>query len=78
MQDGIYSAVIIVKEEKIPGHKLIIQGESPVLAAMFQGDMTEAISGAVLMNDVEPDVSRYLLYFIYTGKVSPKISVGAR
>ena len=77
MQDGIYSDVeFIVKEEKIPGHILIIQGESPVLAAMFQSDMTEASSRTVIINDVEPDIFRRLLYFLYTGKVSPRINVG--
>ena len=76
MHDGIYSDVqFMVKGEKIPGHILIIQEGSPVLAAMFENEMTEASSRIVVIEDVEPDIFRRLLYFLYTGKVSPRVEV---
>lgn len=57
----------IVKGEKIPVHKLILEGGSPVLAAMFQHDMTEKASGTIEIKDVEPKVFRQLLHYLYTG-----------
>ena len=57
----------IVKGEKIPGHKLILRGSSPVLAAMFEHDMTEKASGTIEIKDVEPKVFRPLLHYLYTG-----------
>jgi len=57
----------IVKGEKIPGHKLILRGSSPVLAAMFEHDMTEKASGTIEIKDVEPKVFRQLLHYLYTG-----------
>ena len=57
----------IVKEKKMTGHKLIIRGGSPVLAAMFEHDMIEKSSGAIEINDIEPNVFRQLLHFLYTG-----------
>ena len=57
----------IVKGEKIPVHKLILEGGSPVLAAMFQHDMTEKASGTVTIDEVEPIVFRQLLHYLYTG-----------
>jgi speckle-type POZ protein len=58
----------IVKGEKIFGHKfMMLLGESPVLAAMFQHDMTEKASGTIEIKDIEPIVFRQLLHFLYTG-----------
>jgi hypothetical protein len=57
----------IVKGEKIPGHKLILRGGSPVLAAMFQHDMREKASGTIEIKDVEPKIFRQMLHFLYTG-----------
>jgi len=56
-----------VRGEKIPGHKLILRGGSPVLAAMFQHDMTEKASGTIEIKDVEPKIFRQLLHYLYTG-----------
>lgn len=69
LHDGIYSDVqFVITGEKISGHTLIIKEGSPVLAAMFQNDMTEASSRTVIINDVEPIVFRQLLCYLYTGE----------
>ena len=57
----------VVKGEKIPVHKLILEGGSPVLAAMFRHDMTEKASGSVTIDEVEPKIFRQLLHYLYTG-----------
>jgi len=58
----------IVKGEKIPAHSLILEGGSPVFAAMFEHDMTESSSRTVVVEDIEPGVFRQLLHYLYTGE----------
>ena len=71
LHQGIYSAVqFIVKGEKIPAHIYLLQVGSPVLAAMFASDMTEASTRTALINDIEPNVFRQLLHYLYTGTLS--------
>jgi hypothetical protein len=62
----------IAQGEVISAHTLIIKGGSPVLAAMFQHDMTESSSRSVVIKDLEPKVFRQLLHYLYTGD-APKI-----
>ena len=57
----------LVQGVTIPSHTLILQGGSPVFAAMFEHDMTESSSRIVVVNDIEPTVFRQLLRFLYTG-----------
>jgi len=58
----------IVQEEKIPGHTFILRGGiSPVFTAMFEHDMTESSSHTVVVEDIEPNIFRQLLCFLYTG-----------
>ena len=65
----------IVNGEKIPAHTFIIQESSPVLAAMFQHDMTESTSRTVVVDDIEPVVFRQMLQYLYTGNLGPKMSI---
>ena len=58
----------IIKGEKIPVHSLILEGGSPVFAAMFEHDMTESSSRTVVVEDIEPGVFRQLLHYLYTGE----------
>ena len=57
----------VVKGTAIPAHSFIIKDSSPVLTAMFQHDMKEASNRSVTVKDVEPDVFRQLLHYLYTG-----------
>ena len=67
-QNGTRSDVdFVVKGQVIPGHSLIIQGGSPVFAAMFEHDMIEKKTKAVEIPDIEPKVFRQLLQYLYTG-----------
>ena len=56
----------IIQGTVIPAHKLHIES-SPVLTAMFQHDMEEASNQSVTIEDIEPDVFRQLLHYLYTG-----------
>ena len=58
----------VVKGEKIPGHSIILHGGvSPVFTAMFEHNMTESSSRTVVVEDIEPNIFRQLLRFLYTG-----------
>jgi speckle-type POZ protein len=59
------------------GHTLILQGGSPVLAAMFENDMTQSSTRTIIIEDVEPDLFRQLLRYLYTGDVHPLMEVRA-
>ena len=51
-------------------HKAILAARSPVFAAMFEHEMEERKHNRVEISDVEPEVFREMLRFIYTGKAS--------
>ena len=73
LKDGTGSDVnFIAQGEVISAHTLIIQGGSPVLAAMFQHEMTESSSRSVVIKDLEPNIFRQLLHYLYTGD-APKL-----
>ena len=57
----------VVQGTVIPAHSFIIEESSPVLTAMFQHDMQEASNRSVKVQDIEPDVFRQLLHYVYTG-----------
>jgi hypothetical protein len=66
LSEGTDSDVtFIVKGEKTNGHKLILRGGSPVLAAIFKHDKT--IHQPFEIKDVEPKIFCQLLYYLYTG-----------
>ncbi|XP_025082402.1 protein roadkill-like [Pomacea canaliculata] len=49
-------------------HKSILAARSPVFYAMFEHEMTESKRNRVEITDVDHDVMREMLRFIYTGK----------
>lgn len=53
-------------------HKLILAARSPVFAAMFKHEMAESKQNRVTIQDVDYDVLREMLMYIYTGK-SPNL-----
>lgn len=48
-------------------HKAMLACRSPVFAAMFEHGMTEARSDRVNIEDIDPEVLREMLRFMYTG-----------
>ncbi|WKY01428.1 hypothetical protein Q1695_015431 [Nippostrongylus brasiliensis] len=53
-------------------HKAILAARSRVFHAMFEHNMTESERNEVAIDDVEPDVLREMLCFMYTGS-SPSV-----
>lgn len=48
-------------------HKAVLACRSPVFAAMFEHEMTESRSDRVIIEDIDPDVLKEMLKFMYTG-----------
>ena len=57
-----------------PIHKFILAARSPVFRAMFESDMIESRTGRVQIVDVEPEIFRQLLQFLYTGMLDKPVS----
>ncbi len=53
-----------------PAHKSILATRSEVFAAMFQHPMKEQSTNQIKIEDIEPEVFKELLRFIYTGRLS--------
>ena len=59
---------LIVGDKIFPVHKLVLQSKSDVFKAMFTNDMSEAETGIVNIEEVDPEVIEEMLEYIYTGK----------
>lgn len=55
-------------KKKIILNKFIILARSPVFSAMFEHEMEESKQNRVMISDVEHEVLKEMLRFIYTGK----------
>ena len=58
-----------VCSQQFPAHKLILVTRSQVFAAMFQHPSKEKLSGVVDVPDIEPNVFKELLRYMYKGEV---------
>ncbi|XP_065577159.1 speckle-type POZ protein B-like isoform X2 [Artemia franciscana] len=56
--------------KEFQAHKAILAARSPVFAAMFEHEMEERRCNRADINDVESDVFREMLRFVYTGKAT--------
>ena len=56
--------------ETIGGHVSILAARSPVFAAMFQNDMQELKTRKVVIQDIQPEIFKELLHYIYSGRCS--------
>ena len=54
---------------EFPAHKNILASRSEVFAAMFQHPTTENLTNKIKIEDIEPEIFRELLRFIYTGRI---------
>ena len=71
LEQGQFSDMILkIQETSIPVHKAILAARSPVFAAMFGHDLEENKKGIVAITDLDIDVLKEMLKFIYTGKVT--------
>ena len=61
-----------VGDQEFRAHKTILIARCPVFAAMFDHPTKEKILGVVEIQDINPEVFRELLRYIYTGQVPLK------
>ncbi|PNF43563.1 hypothetical protein B7P43_G03925 [Cryptotermes secundus] len=59
-----------VSGREFQAHKAILAARSPVFAAMFENEMEERKHNRVEITDVDHEVLREMLRFIYTGKAT--------
>ncbi|XP_038167790.1 speckle-type POZ protein-like [Arvicola amphibius] len=59
---------LVVAGQEFLAHKAILAARSPVFRAMFEHDMEESRKNRVEIHDMEPEVFKAMMDFIYTGK----------
>nr|XP_042126360.1 speckle-type POZ protein-like [Peromyscus maniculatus bairdii] len=59
---------LVVAGQEFRAHKAILAARSPVFRAMFQQDMEESRKNRIEIPDLEPQVFKAMMDFIYTGK----------
>lgn len=59
---------LFVLGQEFKAHKSILAARSPVFNAMFEHEMEESKKNRVEINDVDPEVFKEMMRFIYTGK----------
>ena len=59
----------LVKSEKILAHKLVLSARSPYFKAMFASGMKESVDNEIEIPDVEPEVFKELLKFLYSDSI---------
>ncbi|XP_035294235.1 speckle-type POZ protein-like isoform X1, partial [Cricetulus griseus] len=60
--------ILVVAGQDFGAHKAILAARSPVFRAMFENDMEESRKNRVEILDLEPQVFKAMMEFIYTGK----------
>lgn len=62
------------RDQKIGGHIFILSARSDVFATMFKIDMQEAKTGIVDIKDIQPEIFKELLHFIYSGRTKESLT----
>uniref|UniRef100_A0A0D9RUQ8 Speckle type BTB/POZ protein like n=1 Tax=Chlorocebus sabaeus TaxID=60711 RepID=A0A0D9RUQ8_CHLSB len=57
-----------VRGQEFKAHKSVLAARSPVFNAMFEHEMEESKKNQVEINDLDPDVFKEMMRFIYTGR----------
>ncbi|XP_011863439.1 PREDICTED: speckle-type POZ protein-like isoform X2 [Vollenhovia emeryi] len=61
---------LTVRGKEFQVHKAILVAQSPVFNVMFENEMKEKKTNQVDIDDMDPEVLKEMLRFIYTGKVT--------
>ncbi|XP_052036889.1 TD and POZ domain-containing protein 1-like [Apodemus sylvaticus] len=59
---------LLVGDHEFRAHKAILAARSPVFRAMFEHEMQERLTNVVKIPDLDPQVFKEMMDFIYTGK----------
>ena len=60
---------IKVQDETFTAHRFVLAARSPVLAAMFENDMTEKKTGLIDIRDCDPKAFKHFLLYLYSGEL---------
>lgn len=63
---------LVVRGKEFPAYKGILAARSEVFAAMLRHNMDEQKQNRIIIDDIDPEVFREALYFIYTDR-APKL-----
>ncbi|NXV89229.1 kelch-like protein 4 [Calonectris borealis] len=66
-QKQLCDVLLIVGDQKIPAHRLVLSAVSDYFAAMFTNDVREAKQEEIKMEGVDPDALNALVRYAYTG-----------
>ncbi|KAF8687299.1 hypothetical protein HU200_042980 [Digitaria exilis] len=64
----------LVSGEPIAAHRCVLAARSPVFMAELFGDMKETAEQSVVVEDMEPEVFRALVQFVYTDTSPPELN----
>ncbi|XP_061388000.1 protein roadkill-like [Musca vetustissima] len=69
-----FSDVTLVAQDRFEfkAHKVVLCARSEVFAAMFRNDLQEKLTGSITIDDMDSDVLKELLNYIYTDEEIPK------
>lgn len=59
---------IVVDDEEIKVHRILLEARSPFFKGMLESNMTEAQEGKLVIRDMIAPVVKAVLHFIYTGR----------
>ena len=58
---------IVVEDQSLAAHRHVLAASSPFFMAMFTSGMAEQIQDQITMHEVDPEIFRVALLFMYTG-----------
>jgi speckle-type POZ protein len=71
-QNADYTIVVQSGEgdqEEIPVHRMLLEARSPFFRGMLESNMAEAQEGRYVVRDIDANVFKAMLHFIYTGEL---------
>ena len=66
--------VLLCQGVEIKAHRTILSARSPVFRAMLRSDMSETNGGIIKMEDVDTEVLKEMLTYMYTAKIDDKFT----
>ena len=60
---------IVVDDKEIPAHRVVLSSCSPYFYAMFTGDLAEAKSTRITLQEIDPEALEKLIDFVYTSEI---------
>lgn len=70
---GMSDVTFQIDGRRLSANKFMLSARSPVFAAMFRSEMSETTSSVILIEDVEFEVMRAILKYIYCGDIDEVI-----